>query len=328
MRLDFLKNIASSQFTLPVACVFALVMWIGFNDADTPAAFTDSIIWNDIPATIRSGETAVFIGLACTIVITCLMFEMNNKFALLRIRSRMPSSCLLAIISASTFLHNLQPFHIIAITTFLSLFALFITYQNSNAMATSYMTYLFVGVGALFVPKMLMLILFYWIAQMMMRSLNFRTFIAGILGIVTPFWFLFGYTYCTGGINEFHEYLNEIIRLTPPDYSSLTAIEICPASLALVLFAIGSINFYKNSYKDKTRTRTIYNAAITIGIGGFALAILLPANFGNMLAVPYICTAIVGGQYFAQTYTRFSNIIFLIAVLAVIASATAHLWTR
>ena len=175
---------------------------------------------------------------------------------------------------------------------------------------------------------MIFMVPFYWIAQMIMRSLNPRTFTAGILGVLTPFWFLFVYAFCIGDVEIFYNDINDIIRITSPDYSSLTAVEICPASLALALFAAGSINFYRNSYKDKTRTRTIYNAAIALGIGGFAIALLVPSHFGSMLAVPYICTAIVGGQYFAQTNTRTSNIIFIIAVLAIIASATANLWTH
>lgn len=328
MRLEFLKKIASSQFTLPATCIFALAVWIGWSDAETAGFFTDSVAWNIIPESIRSGNTAVFIGLACTIVITSMMFEMNNKFALLRIRSRMPSSGLLALISASTFLHNFQPFHLIAITTLLSLFTLFVTYQTSSSTATSFVTYLFAGTATLIVPKMIFMVPFYWIAQMIMRSLNPRTFTAGILGVLTPFWFLFVYAFCIGDVEIFYNDINDIIRITSPDYSSLTAVEICPASLALALFAAGSINFYRNSYKDKTRTRTIYNAAIALGIGGFAIALLVPSHFGSMLAVPYICTAIVGGQYFAQTNTRTSNIIFIIAVLAIIASATANLWTH
>lgn len=328
MRLEFLKKIASSQFTLSATCIFALAVWIGWSDAEKAGFFTDSIAWNIIPESIRSGNTAVFIGFACTIVITSMMFEMNNKFALLRIRSRMPSSCLLALISASTFLHNFQPFHLIAITTLLSLFTLFVTYQTSSSTATSFVTYLFAGTATLIVPKMIFMVPFYWIAQMIMRSLNPRTFTAGILGVFTPFWFLFVYAFCIGDVEIFYNDINDIIRITSPDYSSLTAVEICPASLALALFAAGSINFYRNSYKDKTRTRTIYNAAIALGIGGFAIALLVPSHFGSMLAVPYICTAIVGGQYFAQTNTRTSNIIFIIAVLAIIASATANLWTH
>lgn len=326
MRLEFLKKIASSQFTLPVTCIFALAMWIGWSGTETAGLFTDSIAWNIIPDSIRSGNTAVFTGLACTIVITSMMFEMNNKFALLRIRSRMPSCCLLALISASTFLHCFQPFHLIAITALLSLFTLFVTYQTSTSTATSFVTYLFVGTAAIIVPRMIFMVPFYWIAQMIMRSLNPRTFAAGILGLLTPFWFLFVYAFCNDEVEMLYNEINDIIRIALPDYSLLTAVEICPASLALALFAAGSINFYRNSYKDKTRTRTIYNAAIALGIGGFAIAVLIPSHFSSMLAVPYICTAIVGGQYFAQTNTRTSNIIFIIAVLAIIASATANLW--
>ena len=90
----------------------------------------------------------------------------------------------------------------------------------------------------------------------------------------------------------------------------------------LLVTAIGAVHFLRNSYKDKIRTRMIYEMLITLAAFTAALAVLQPANAGQLTGILIVNASILAGHFFALTCTRFTNIAFiLLALLALAATA-------
>lgn len=90
----------------------------------------------------------------------------------------------------------------------------------------------------------------------------------------------------------------------------------------LLAAVIGTVHFLRNSYKDKIRTRMIYEMLITLAAFTAALAVLQPANAGQLTGILIVNASILAGHFFALTCTRFTNIAFiLLALLALAATA-------
>lgn len=191
MRRRLQNKIAESSVTLPAACVVATLLW-----------------W--LP---QGGYSAEYLlgWLACALT-TYLVMETAAVNAMLRIRSRMLSSLFLFMMAAYGFLHPLQSG---AVTLLLMAFAIYCflrTYEKSRPEVDTLHAYLFLSLGSLLWPPLLMLVLvFLWSQAVYLRSLSMRSLGAALIGIVLPYGFWATGAFALGNITPFVEHATAII---------------------------------------------------------------------------------------------------------------------
>ena len=96
-------------------------------------------------------------------------------------------------------------------------------------------------------------------------------------------------------------------------------------AFATLLLLIGSSHFIHSSFRDKIRVRQIYYGFITLDLFSLALWVLQPHNELAMRMF-ILSTSPLAGHYWALTHSRFSNIIFIILTVALIALTAFNLW--
>lgn len=318
MRLEFQKNIASSQFTLPLMSIVAIILWLLLPI--THVARFDGVengFWGYIPSAITSGYVGKYVGMAFAALSVYFVAELTNTFVLLRISSRMLSSTLALFFGTILCLHNFQPAHIIAACSILSFFTLFSTYQMPMPMPT-FMTYLLISIGSLVFPKLLLLVPVYWVIQVYLRSLSMRCWLASLFGIMIPYWFFFAISlYLTRGFDVFVNTCKEIVDFTLPNYTSLPLSDIFIFGFVVLFFVFGAINFFMTSYLDKTRTRILFKTIIMHGALMIVFIVLQAQYFHSFLPLLLIDAALVGGHFIALTYNRFSHL-YCVAMLLIL----------
>lgn len=324
MNNEVQRTVATGKFTLPVVCIISALLWMIVSEipflSDTPLPYDGTgTLWETVPEALTRGMTGKAAGLALTAVAVYMTAELNNINVLLRVSSRLISSLLAVLCTISTFAHSLQPAHVVLVLTVVSYFAIFATYQNPDPVPT-YLAYLSLGLSSLAFPKMALLCPVVWMVQANFRSLTPRTLCASLLGLATPYWFFASASFITGNFGLFLSHVADMTAFDIPDYSTLSAKQIAVYALALTMFVIGVVDFYQNSYLDKTRTRLIYSAVIFMGFVSFALPALVPGGFNTLLAPALINTSIVAGHNLALTYNKFT-LVYTIAA-AVLALAT------
>lgn len=316
MRLEFQKKIASSQFTLPLVCILAGIIWLLLPPAHSLSFEGEHYgLWTQIPGYITNGSMATYAGMGLAALGVYLIAELTNTFVLLRISSRMLSSVLALLLGTILCLHTINPGLIVMVLSILSFFGLFFTYQQQIPTVT-FLSYLAISIASLVFPKLLFIVPIYWLAQIYLRSLSIRCWIASILGVLSVYWIFFGISMCTeGGLELFLTTCLSIVDLDMPDYSSLPLSHILIYSYLMVFFLVGTVNCYMNSFLDKTRTRIIYKSII---MHGFVIAIAIAAQphfFHVLLPLLMVDSAMVGGHYIALTYNRFSHLYCIVMLL-------------
>lgn len=323
MQLDFQKSIASSQMTLPVVGVIAAVMWVvlpllGGGDVAEPVMDGDATygLWHYVPQQFQTGYWGLGLGFALAAVVVYLLAELNNSNVLLRISSRILSSTLVFILMLLPAMHTVQPGLFVMAMCAVSFFPLFATYQLPHPKYV-FLSYMLLSLASLAFPKLLLVVPVYWVLQGYLRSMTFRCLMASVIGVVLPYWAFAGIAFLTDSIGEFVSAVVGIIDFSWYDYTLLTTPQISRFAFVLLLFVVGVIDFYRNNFLDKTRTRILYNTVIIHAAFSLLYLCLQPQYFSVLFALFAFDTAIVYGHFFALTYTKFSHILnIVIFVLA------------
>ena len=123
---------------------------------------------------------------------TCyLMVEMSKHLIFLRLRSWMVTSALMMLSSCCAFNYHSTSAGIIGICAVVTIFLLLSTYQNPQDVGHTFFAYVVLGIASLFFVKALYFIPLMWLLTLLMlQSLSFHTWLASILGTITPYWLI------------------------------------------------------------------------------------------------------------------------------------------
>lgn len=131
-----------------------------------------------------------WIQFACFVLSTYLMIELNNSNALIRIYSRMVSCSFIAIASMCCFMFDAMNEAIAATFITAAYLPLFHCYQDKTATGKTFYGFMMIGLSSMFYVHTLILIPAMWIMMIFyIQSMSRRTFLASVIGVVTPYWF-------------------------------------------------------------------------------------------------------------------------------------------
>lgn len=309
MRSKNLQSlIATGRFTLPAAILISVCCW------------TTTFVLSGVPV-LRLLPGFVLCGL-----VGYLLVEMNNAFALIRIRASAQTSLYVLLVSVCPALYSLYSGQGAAACFLLALIFLFRSYRGENTSACLFHAFVFAGTGSLFVPQLMLLMPFLWIGAYNFRSLNAKSWIASIWGWVFPYWFLFSYAYLT---NQMELFFNPFKRLAGfsriggwDDVSQLVTF-----AYVVILFVAGAVHAVALGDEDKLSTRSYLSSLVLVGGCSVVLIGLQPALYAQVLPLLWVCTSILGGRLFILARGRLSNIFFVYSVIGAFLLFAFNLWT-
>lgn len=301
------KIIAGSRLTLPVTALYGLGVWC-------------------ISGVIQHQW---WIQLVCFALAVYLMILFNNFYALIRIYSRAITSAFIVLSGIACFLFPSIEGGIATVGIIASLLTLFATYQDREAAGWIYYTFLILGLASLAKVHLLVFIPVYWIMMIFISSLSLRTFIASLLGLLTPYWFaitavlLFykgDFTPFTSHFLEFGEveFLNA--------YSNIPLSHYLTYAFLIILTIIGIVHFLRTSYNDKIRTRQFYYSIMFFNIVVLVLLPLFPQQYDLLFRPAIILTSPLIGHYIALTNTKVTNISFYLILITALLLTGFNLW--
>ena len=306
--MQFLEPISNSKYTLPVVSGVCILLWFMFRGESSWELFLG--------------------GLLVSSLMIYLIAELNNRNALLRNGSRMHSSMTVLLITVFVQLHVFSYAHLMMIFVVITIHLLCRTTLVKSPVL-SFLIYLILSVISMFYLKILFLVPVYWICQIYMRSMSYKCFIASLLALVTPYWLLLGYLVYREDYQVITDGFSNLL-FPAPDYGSVTLVRLVQFIYILLVLAVGIVDYYHNKYKDKSKIRIIYVSVILQTFFFLLLLLLQPQDFYIILPLLIVYASILGGHFFALTYTKYSHIsslVFLaLSVLVLAFSVNSELF--
>ncbi len=309
MRSKNLQSlIATGRFTLPAAILISVCCW----------AVTGILMGMPLARLLP--------GFALCGLVGYLLVEMNNAFALIRVRASAQTALYSLLVSICPALYGCYSGQAASACFLLALIFLFRSYQGENAPPYLFHTFAFMGTGSLFVPQLTYLIPVMWIGAYNFRSLNIKSWVASIIGWALPYWLLFGYAYLTDRLDLFFAPFVALTHFTPVALLS-DASQIATLSYVFLLFGVGAIHAVALGGEDKLSTRSYLHFLVLLGVCCFVFIGLQPALYNHLLPLLWICVSILGGRLFILTHGRIANLFFVCAVIGFFLLFAFNLWT-
>lgn len=301
------NRIAESRWALPICAAYTLLICI-------------------ISGLFAEG---IWVQLALTAVATLLMVELNNRNSLIRIYSRMVSCSFLVLTMMTP--HKIESTEgcIVSMCFVAFYLALFHAYQDKKA--TVYVLWAFTAIGiasTVWIQILLFVPVLWVLTGTNILALSLRTFVASIMGILLPYWFISAYYIYMGDITPLVNHVVAIAEFGQPfEFYNCSINDLLPLGFIALLAITGSIHFLRTSYMDKIRTRMIYEMFITMTIATMVLIILQPQHANIATHMLIISTAPLIGHFLALTSTKITNIASLAIMATALVITALNLWT-
>lgn len=309
MSKKHLQNIiAESRHTLPIAILYGIGIWL-------------------LAGVVQHHWWVQFL---CFFASVYGMIHLNNINMLIRIYSRAVSVSYLVLACTTVWLFPSVFGALIQVCSVLMLLLLFACYQDTGTTGKTFYIFLLLSLVSLTDPHFLLFLpVIYLLMATTVYSLSFRTFVASLLGLVTPYWFYTGWqmfwhidqpSLAVAYLSRFNE------MQWNPSNTSLTHSQMSYFILLVVLFVVGAIHFWLTSYMDKIRVRNIYTSLNLLAIYCIILMAVQPHKYNLWIYVLTITASPVIAHYVALTRSKISNIFVLTAIVAILLLTGYNLW--
>lgn len=263
--------------------------------------------WQSVPTLIGVGVTAFT---------AYLTVEWNNSFALIRVRSRMCSVVFLMLTGAAPFMHKWDTNMVVTLCVLVNFMFMFRTYQKQRPEADFFHGFAVLSFGSLFFPQLLFFVPFYYISALVqLRSMSFRGFFAGLLGLTLPYWCYGGYAVWNNRLDLVTEQFASLIRLLKPDYTPLTVGETALAAFTIFYALLAAFHYARTAYNDKMRTRMFFNTLVLQMFVAIGLLVAQPQHIHSCLHILIITSTPLIAHYLTLARGRGFNFWFILTLL-------------
>lgn len=302
----FQNRVAESRIALPVTGVYAFAV-CAFG-----GLFTEQL-W------------VQFVLLA---VSSFLMMELNNVNALIRIYSRMVSCSFLVLAVMSQYLVVDVRCGIVQACFIAFYLFLFSAYQDNRAMGRVFYAFQMLGIASTMFVQILFFVPLVWVllcTNLMVRS--FRAFVSSLFGLLVPYWFMVAYYLYIDDVDSLLDHFLQIAQFGPVlGWMDMPVSHILTAAYVAILAVVGMIHFRLNNYKDKIRTRMLFEIFSVLALAAIVFMILQPQHIDYLLALLIVSTSPMIGHYIALTNTFITNISFYVMLVVALIITCVNLW--
>ena len=300
------NRIAESGLVLPVMATYGLAVWLA-------AGLVSQNWWPQ---------------LLCFALSAYMMVEMNNSFALLRVRSRMVSGTFIALTGTMCFLFGSLPGGLVQLFFIIALLLLLSTYQEPASLGRIFYAFLFLGLSSVLSAHVLFLIPLLWVLMAtQLQSLSGRGLMASLIGLATPWWFICLWFIFQRDFTPLLDHFASLADFTPLShaYAKVTLGQWIVWVLTAGLTLTGIVHFWRNSIDEKIRTRLMYGLFTWLSAVCLLLTALQPQHFDPLMRLAVVCASPLVAHFLTLSSTRITNIAFFVIAAITLAVTVTNL---
>jgi hypothetical protein len=236
----------------------------------------------------------------------------NDRFSFIRIRTKLPATLFIIIVSGFTQLHTMHPVYPAALFLLFAIYSLFSTFEKTKPYSNIFNAGFLIGVGTLFYFNLIILFPVFFIGIIILRrERNWREFMILLIGFFVPFIFAFSYTVFTEQTLEMLKTFEENI-VTPVNHFR-TNIPLHVLLTFLVLLTVtGSIKILQQYDSKKVSTRKYFTIFSFLFLFSMLSFVFIPVTSQEMLVIVSIPVTYLISNLFVFMKSRFwSEFLFL-----------------
>ena len=310
-------RVAVGRYTLSATMAYAVAVWLA-----------GGLLVSAVPLSLAELLQGLWLPFACFLLSVLLMVVLNNTNAHIRIYSRTVSCSFAVLTCAGSFLFGSlsgAAFQVFMIATWLALFR---TYQDRNAAGWSYYAFLCVGLASGFFVQILFFAPVLWLLMfLLLSSLSWRTFMASVFGLLTPYWFALPLLFCQDNVEAMRVHFAALADFDSTGVASITINQALLFAFVVGLGLTGSIHCQHKRLDDNIRLRLFYDCFIIVWIVTAVALVLQPQHYDMLIRLMIICVSPLIAHFLTLTNTRITNIAFHVIWITALLLTIFNLWT-
>lgn len=320
--LRFYKsNIAEGRgiliFSILVAILVRLIFYFSIKDITPPVS--DGYLWQLI-SPLFEDSFASLIGSSILVAgIALMVAHINTAHVLIRRRTMLPPAIIILLFSCHPMFMQMSPNYAAVLCMLFVINILFEVYNASEKAVGAFRVAFVLSLGSLFAPVMLVYIPLSWVTLAIMRCLNFKSFLAAILGALIIYFPAFSFYIFSDQLDLF---LKPFLAILDVDTLPLFQFDfILWGGLVFFLLLLSLIvgNNYINSYKDKVKVRAYLSSLSFITIVATLLFLFVNINPEVNLYVAIGVGSLLLSHFFALVERKGGAILFHIFILLLLS---------
>ena len=247
-------------------------------------------------------------GFTLVALLTFLLFQANEKYSFIRIRTILPSFLFVFLLAVSNYSIEACSGLIgcVFLLTFIWIFLS--TYQEREPVGKIFNAFFALSAGSLLCFDLLLLVPACWLSFSFFRISSIRTFLASFVGLVTPYIICLPILYLT---EDFYGFIATMKQQFTFSFSTFFAHQLPVKIFLFALFILAFVNFIVNINADKIRTRKTLYFFCLLTPSVFAVS-LLKDTFIDIFPMLAMLLSILLGHYFSLKNSLFAFICFVL----------------
>ncbi|MBK5719421.1 hypothetical protein JGH11_00915 [Dysgonomonas sp. Marseille-P4677] len=319
---SYKKNVVEGNGILIFAILFSIIIrfvyYLNFNSIETDT--TSGYIWDILSPFFNNRATSIICSGIFTIGLALICANINTTHVLIRRKTILPPAMAILLFSCHPIFINMSAEYISTLLCLLIISMLFISYNDSYKQRAAFGTSFILTLGSFFTSSLLIYFPFLWVALAMMRCMNFKAFLASLLGIFILYIPAFSFYIFTDNLDTFLRPFTSLSlqQLVHIPSMNLDITHWIIFGLSIILLAVIFTDNYINRHKDKIKTRAYLRLLSTLVV--FSILAYLFLNIQPMLNIFIALStgSLLLSHFFALAERKITVIFFYISIMVYI----------
>jgi hypothetical protein len=268
---------------------------------------------------------ACFAGLFVVVFVAYVMQRISDMEMLIRERTRLPFMLFLLLISTNAGLLPIREVAIVLLCLVFAVYEQFYSYQSPELTGKFFNIGFLVSVASLFMPQVLWFIPLFWIGMYQFRSLNFKSFMASLIGGWIVYWFVLAWCVWEHDFSMFLSLYNGLL-----DFNFLS-IEIFQyyqigSIVVLLVLAMAFFHIKMDAFSNSVRVRQKLSFLLNMAVWSFVLILLYEKDSDLFLAVIYLPSSVLIAYFLESIRHMFRFVLYYFMLLTWLASFLLRIW--
>lgn len=319
-KSSYKKHVAEGRRIVIFAISFAVLMrfiYFSFFDLSVYHDNESGYLWNLIAPLFENQWISLLSSTACVALIAILVAHINTKYVFIRRKTLLPIAFSVLLFSCHPSFIVMNPGYISALAILLAVLSLFDAYATTQKAIATLRVGSIIALGSLFAPGLLLYFPILWICLTLMRSFNFKAFLASLFGIIVVYFPAFSIYLFIGKIDLFYAPFTSIKAediLNPPVFG-FGNILWSVLGFCIILMCIVLIYNYMTNYKDKIKTRALVTSLNLIVAFSFLLMLFLNIETVNDLYILLAASILPLSHFFALAQEKWVVFLFYLCLI-------------